>query len=114
MGSIMAGVGVESSGFPSFYSPPGGVPSSIMQRAGMGGAGGTFYAGLDAGAGSCGGKAGGCYSIPTGSANSWAYPFVDAGLPNQMPMGNCGGGGSSSVSYSGPSGYNAGDLAGFY
>jgi hypothetical protein len=60
----MAGVAADSVSLPSYYSPVGGTPASIMQRAGLGGAGSTFYAQLDGGG--CGRRAGNCYSIPTG------------------------------------------------
>jgi len=111
----MAGVAVAGSAFPSYYGLTGGIPGATTAQAGS--CASTMY-------GTLSGMGGGWATpqqgslLPTGSANSFAYPYVDSGMPSYITATTGSNGyqiyptAADSSGWGG--GYNASDIAGFY
>ena len=107
----MAGVSVAGSAFPSYYGLTGGIPASTSGEAAN--CSGTLYGSLSTAAA---GRQGSL--LPTGSANSFAYPFVDSGMPSYITAATGCGGYKIYPDAPDPSGWGGGftasDIAGFH
>jgi len=114
----MAGVAVAGSAFPSSYALTGGIPAATTAQAG--GCASTMYGTLSGMGGAGWGTPQQQGSLlPTGSANSFAYPYVDSGMPSYITATTgCQGyqiyPTQQDCSGWGMGGYSASDIAGFY
>eukprot|EP00287_Rhodomonas_sp_CCMP768_P006956 CAMPEP_0196722582 /NCGR_PEP_ID=MMETSP1091-20130531/4924_1 /TAXON_ID=302021 /ORGANISM="Rhodomonas sp., Strain CCMP768" /LENGTH=111 /DNA_ID=CAMNT_0042064325 /DNA_START=12 /DNA_END=347 /DNA_ORIENTATION=+ len=111
----MASVAVSGTTFPSFYNLTGGIPGNIVQQAqscAQCGHGGSSGSSVRSAVSSLSGA--GPAMIPSGSARTWAYPFVDSGMDPDIRATNGPGDTVWPVESNGSGGWTAANLANFY